>query len=101
MPRLIPTESGLSWELKLKRYIRNDNEWDRYVDKARRKIRVKTTGSVLGGTFYSLQLDCYAFFLELMILSVLSVEEPISIARRASKEATRKRRGSLNRAWTR
>ncbi len=49
----------LEWELKLKRYIRNDNEWDRYVDKAKRKIRIKTTGSVLGGTFYSLQLDCY------------------------------------------
>jgi hypothetical protein len=50
----------LSWELKLTRYIRNDNEWDRYVDKAKRKIRVKTTGSVLGGSFYSVQLDCYA-----------------------------------------
>lgn len=49
----------LSWELKLTRFIRNDNEWDRYVDKAKRKIRVKTTGSVLGGSFYSVQLDCY------------------------------------------
>jgi hypothetical protein len=49
----------LQWELKLTRYIRNDNEWDRYVDKAKRKIRIKTTGSVLGGSFYSVQLDCY------------------------------------------
>jgi hypothetical protein len=49
----------LEWELKLTRYIRNDNEWDRYVDKAKRKIRIKTTGSVLGGSFYSAQLDCY------------------------------------------
>jgi hypothetical protein len=34
--------------------------------------------------------------LELMILSVLSAEEPISVACRASKSATRKRRGPLN-----
>jgi len=50
----------LEWELRIRRYIRNDNEWDRYIDKAKRKIRIKTTGSVLGGTFYSVQLDCYA-----------------------------------------
>ena len=49
----------LAWELKVKRFLRNDNEWDRYIDKAKRKIRIKTTGSVLGGTFYSAQLDCY------------------------------------------
>lgn len=49
----------LDWELKLKRFIRNDNEWDRYVDKVKRKIRIKSTGSVLGGSFYSIQLDCY------------------------------------------
>ena len=49
----------LGWELKLKRFIRNDNEWDRYVDKVKRKIRIKSTGSVLGGSFYSIQLDCY------------------------------------------
>jgi hypothetical protein len=49
----------LEWELKLKRYIRNDNEWDRYVDKAKRKIRIKSTGSVLGASFYSIALDCY------------------------------------------
>lgn len=54
----------LAWELKLTRYIRNDNEWDRYVDKAKRKIRIKSTGSVLGGTFYSLALDCYATLAE-------------------------------------
>ena len=54
----------LSWELKLTRYIRNDNEWDRYVDKAKRKIRVKTTGSALGGSNYSIQLDCYGTLAE-------------------------------------
>jgi len=47
------------WELRLVRYIRNDNEWDRYLDKAKRKIRIKSTGSALGGSAYSLTLDCY------------------------------------------
>ena len=50
----------LEWQLVLRRYIRNDNEWDSYADKVKRKIRIKTTGSALGGTFYSVQLDCYA-----------------------------------------
>ena len=55
----------LSWELKLTRYYRNDNELDRYADKVKRKIRIKTTGSVLGGSFYSIQLDCYATLAEM------------------------------------
>ncbi len=49
----------LEWELKLKRFIRNYNEWNRYVDKAKRKIRIKSTGSTLGGSAYSVTLDCY------------------------------------------
>lgn len=49
------------WTLELVRYVRNDNEWDRYVDKAKRKIRIKSTGSVIAGSAvpYSLALDCY------------------------------------------
>ena len=48
-----------SWQLELTRYYSNDTELDRFIDKAERKIRIKNTGPVLGGTFYSLTLDCY------------------------------------------
>jgi hypothetical protein len=56
----------LDWTLKLVRYYRNDNEWDRYVDKVKRKIRIKTTGSVIPTTAvpYSVQLDCYGVLSE-------------------------------------
>lgn len=46
--------------LTLTRYYINDNELDRYFDKAMRKIRVKNTGPALGGSNYSTTLDCYA-----------------------------------------
>lgn len=47
------------WEARIRRYYRNDNEVDAYVAKTIRKMRVKTTGPVLGGSFYSIQLDLY------------------------------------------
>lgn len=49
-----PTE-----ELTLTRYYINDNELDRYNDKAVRKIRVRTTGPTLGGSTYLATLDFY------------------------------------------
>lgn len=48
-----------AWDLTLVRYFINDNELDRYNDKAVRKIRVRTTGPTLGGSTYLATLDCY------------------------------------------
>jgi hypothetical protein len=47
------------WTLTLTRYGINDNELDRYYDKAVRKIRIRSTGPVLGGSNYSHTLDLY------------------------------------------
>lgn len=47
------------WVLTLTRYFINDNELDRYVDKAERKIRIRNTGPALGGSNYSATLDLY------------------------------------------
>lgn len=46
-------------DLTLTRYFANDNELDRYHDKAVRKIRVRTTGPVLGAGTYVATLDFY------------------------------------------
>jgi len=48
-----------AWTLTLTRYGINDNELDRYYDKAVRKIRVLSTGPTLGASNYKLTLDCY------------------------------------------
>ncbi len=45
--------------LTLTRYFINDNELDRYNDKAVRKIRVATTGPALGASNYKATLDFY------------------------------------------
>lgn len=45
--------------LTLTRYFINDNELDRYNDKAVRKIRVRTTGPTLGAGTYLATLDFY------------------------------------------
>jgi hypothetical protein len=47
------------WTLTLTRYGINDNELDRYYDKAVRKIRIKNTGAALGGSNYAATLDLY------------------------------------------
>lgn len=47
------------WTLELTRYGINDNELDRYYDKAVRKIRILSTGPVLGGSNYKATLDLY------------------------------------------
>ena len=47
------------WTLTLTRYGINDNELDRYYDKAVRKIRIKSTGPVLGGSNYTQTNDFY------------------------------------------
>lgn len=48
-------EPGLS----MTRYFINDNELDRYQDKAKRKIRIRATGPALGGSTYLATLDFY------------------------------------------
>lgn len=48
-----------SWTLTLTRYGINDNELDRYYDKAPRKIRIVNTGPTLGSSTYKATLDLY------------------------------------------
>lgn len=48
-----------NWTATIVRQYANDNEFDRYVDKAVRKIRVRTTGPALGGSNYKIDLDMY------------------------------------------
>jgi hypothetical protein len=50
------------WSATIVRQYANDTEWDRYVDKAERKIRVRTTGPTLGSTNYKIDLDLYGHY---------------------------------------
>ena len=47
------------WTLTLTRYGINDNELDRYYDKAVRKIRIRSTGPSLGSSNYTATQDFY------------------------------------------
>ena len=47
------------WVLTLTRYGINDNELDRYFDKAVRKIRIQSTGPTLGASNYRQTVDVY------------------------------------------
>lgn len=47
------------WSATIRRYLRNDTEWDARRAGTTRKIRVTTTGPTLGGSNYSIQLDLY------------------------------------------
>lgn len=51
-----------AFTLTMTRYKINDTELDIYNSKAVRKVRIKATGPVLGGSFYSLTLDCYGVY---------------------------------------
>lgn len=48
-----------AWTLTCQRYKINDTELNAYNAKTVRKVRIKATGPVLGGSFHSLTLDCY------------------------------------------
>jgi hypothetical protein len=50
------------WSATIVRQYVNDTEWDKYVDKTVRKIRVRTTGPVLGGSNYKIDLDLYGAY---------------------------------------
>lgn len=54
-----------AWKLEGNRYYQADTEWDAYIAKTVRKVRIKTTGPVLGGSFYSIQLDLYGVWTEM------------------------------------
>lgn len=47
------------WTLTLNRYYANDTERDIYLTKAIRKIRLRSTGPALGGSFYRIDVDLY------------------------------------------
>jgi len=47
------------WKLAITRYYRNDTELDAMLAATVRKVRIKATGPVLGGSFYSATLDLY------------------------------------------
>lgn len=51
-----------AWKLEGTRYYNLDTEWDAYIAKTVRKMRIKTTGAVLGGSFYSITLDLYGVY---------------------------------------
>ncbi len=54
-----------AWKLEGTRYYAGgtaDTEWDAYIAKTVRKIRIKTTGPALGGSNYSIQLDLYGVY---------------------------------------
>lgn len=51
-----------AFTLTMTRYKINDTELDIYNSKAPRKVRIRATGPVLGGSFYSLTLDCYGVY---------------------------------------
>lgn len=48
-----------AFTLKVQRYKINDTELNAYNAKTIRKIRIKATGPVLGGSFHSVAVDCY------------------------------------------
>jgi hypothetical protein len=50
------------WQAVISRYWRNDTELDAYLAKTVRKIRVRTTGAVLGGSTYKIDLELYGVY---------------------------------------
>lgn len=50
------------WTATITRQFANDTEWDKYVDKTVRKVRVRTTGAALGGSNYKVDLDLYGAY---------------------------------------
>lgn len=50
------------WTATITRYYRNDTEWDAYVNKTVRKIRVRALGPTLGASNYKVDLDLYGVY---------------------------------------
>ena len=51
-----------TWTCTITRRYANDTEWDIYVSKAERKVRIATTGAALGGSDYSATLYLYGAY---------------------------------------
>jgi hypothetical protein len=50
------------WSATITRYWVNDTELDAYIAKTLRKIRIRTTGAVLGGSNYRMDLELYGVY---------------------------------------
>lgn len=59
-----------AWKFEGTRYYADDTEWDAYVSKTIRKIRVRTTGPSLGGSAYSATLDLYGVYTDMKTAEV-------------------------------
>jgi hypothetical protein len=58
------------WKLEGTRYYQSDTEWDAYIAKTVRKIRIKSTGPVVGSGVMTLQLDLYGVYTEMKFVDV-------------------------------
>lgn len=48
-----------TWQAQITRQYTNDTYWDDYLDKTTQKVRVRTLGPALGGSYYKIDLDFY------------------------------------------
>lgn len=51
-----------AWSATITRYWANDTELDAYKAKTLRKVRIRTTGAVLGGSNYRMDLELYGVY---------------------------------------
>lgn len=68
-PTALLRPSARAWKLDVTRYYgiyggaaSADAEWDAYIAKTVRKVRIKTVGATLGATNYIIQLDLYGVY---------------------------------------
>lgn len=54
-----------NWKLTGSRYYQSKTEWDAYVAKTKRKIRIKSLGPVIGSSTYWINLDLYGVYTEM------------------------------------
>lgn len=54
--------NGRDWSATITRYYSNNTEYDAFVAKAPRKIRIRTNGITLGATTYRMDLELYGVY---------------------------------------
>jgi hypothetical protein len=52
----------VKWKLEGSRYYDNYTEWNAYIAKTPRKVRIKSVGPVVGSSTYYIQLDLYGVY---------------------------------------
>lgn len=52
----------VGWKLEGSRYYANKTEWDCYIAKTPRKVRIKSVGPTIGSSTYYIQLDLYGVY---------------------------------------